>query len=67
MRVSAVHEVIESEIERVERWRIEELMRAGYDPLAAAQIAPRSNIDLHQAIGLLAQGCPVDLAIRILL
>jgi hypothetical protein len=67
MRVSAVHEVIESEIERVERWRIEELMRAGYDPLAAAQIAPRSNIDLHQAIGLLAQGCPVDLAIHILL
>ena len=30
--MSAVHEVIESEIERVERWRVEELMRAGYDP-----------------------------------
>ena len=65
--MSAVEEVIESEIERVERWRVEELMRAGYDPLAAGQIALRSDIDLHQAIGLLAHGCPVDLAVRILL
>jgi hypothetical protein len=67
VRVSAVHEVVESEIERVERWRVEELMRAGYDLLASAQIALRSDIDLRQAIGLLAQGCPVDLAVRILL
>jgi hypothetical protein len=51
----------------VERWRVEELIRAGYDPLAAGQIALRSDIDLHQAIGLLAHGCPVDLAVRILL
>jgi hypothetical protein len=67
MWMSAVDEVIESEIERVERWRVEELIRAGYDPLAAGQIALRSDIDLHQAIGLLAHGCPVDLAVRILL
>ena len=67
MGMPAVHEVIESEIERVERWRVEELMRAGYDLLAAGQIALRSDIDLRQAIGLLAQGCPVDLAVRILL
>jgi hypothetical protein len=65
--MSAVEEVIESEIERVERWRVEELMRAGFDPIAAGQIAPRADIDLHQAIGLLARGCPVDLAVRILL
>ena len=65
--MSAVEEVVESEIERVERWRVEELMRAGYDPLTAGQIALRSDIDLHEAIGLLAQGCPVDLAVRILL
>jgi len=67
MRMSAVYEVIESEVERVERWRVEELMRAGYDPLAAGRIALRSDIDLHQAIGLLVHGCPVDLAVRILL
>ena len=65
--MSAVDEVIEPETARVARWRVEELMRAGYDPLAAEQIAQRSDIDLHQAIGLLAQGCPVDLAVRILL
>jgi hypothetical protein len=67
MRMSTVDEVIESEIERVERWRVEELIRAGYDPLAAGQIALRPDIDLHQAIGLLAHGCPVELAVRILL
>ena len=67
MRMSAVYEVIESEVERVERWRVEELMRAGYDALAAAQIALRSDIDLHQATRLLVHGCPVDLAVRILL
>src|SRR6266566_2456244 len=65
--MSAVEEVVESEIERVERWRVEELMRAGFDPLAAGQIALRSDVDLHQAIGLIAHGCPVDLAVRILL
>jgi hypothetical protein len=65
--MSAVYEVIESEIECVERWRVEELIRAGYDPYAAGQLALRSDIDLHQAIGLLAHGCPVDLAVRILL
>ncbi len=65
--MSAVDEIVESEIERVERWRVEELMRAGYDPLAAGEIALRSDVDLHQAIGLLAHGCPVDLAVRILL
>ncbi len=41
-------------------------MRAGYDPVAAGQLALRSNIDLHEAIGLLAQGCPANLAYRIL-
>jgi len=67
MRMSAVHEVIESEIERMEGWRVDELMRAGYDSLAAGRIALRTDIDLHQAIGLLVHGCPVDLAVRILL
>lgn len=63
----AVDEIIETELERVARWRAEELMRAGYDPVAAGQLALRSDIDLHEAIGLLAQGCPADLAYRILL
>ena len=57
----------ETEAERVERWRAEELMRAGYDALAAADVAARTEIDLHTAVELLERGCPVDLALRILL
>jgi hypothetical protein len=63
----AVEEYIETELERVERWRAEELMRAGYDPVAAHDLACRNDVDLHAAIDLLDRGCPADLALRILL
>jgi hypothetical protein len=59
--------VVETELERVERWRIAELTRAGYDPEAAADIASRLDIDLHSARNLLVRGCPADVAVRILL
>jgi len=65
--MSAVEEIIETELERVERWRAEELMRAGYDPGAAQDLAMRADVDLHRAIELLERGCPADLAVRILL
>jgi hypothetical protein len=67
MRMPAVEEIVETELERVERWRAEELMRAGYDPAGAADLAGRLDIDLHAATGLLDRGCPADLALRILL
>jgi hypothetical protein len=57
----------ETEAERIERWRAEELERAGYEPRAAAKIAVRPDIDLHVAVDLLARGCSPDLAIKILL
>jgi hypothetical protein len=63
----AVEEIVETELERVERWRAEELMRAGYDPAAAADLASRLDVDLHGAIGLLERGCPAELAVQILL
>jgi len=63
----AAEEVLETELERVERWRAEELMRAGYDPAAAADLAMCTDVDLHLATQLLERGCPADLAIRILL
>ncbi len=63
----AVEEIIETELERVERWRAEELLRAGYDPDAAMQLAARHDVDIHRAATMLAQGCPSDLALRILL
>jgi hypothetical protein len=62
----AVDEVLETELERVERWRAEALVRSGYDPVAAAGIAARLDIDLHTAIDLVERGCPADLAVRIL-
>ena len=67
MPMTAVEEIIETELERVERWRAEELMRAGYDPAAAADLAARLDVDLHGAIQLLERGCPADLAVQILL
>jgi len=58
---------VETESERIERWRAEELERAGYEPRLAAKIAVRQDIDLHLAVDLLARGCPADLALKILL
>lgn len=51
----------------VERWRAEELERAGFDPRAAATIAARHDIDLHLAGDLLRRGCAPELALQILL
>ena len=56
----------ETEIERIERWRLSELIRAGYPVAAAELLAACSEVDLHQAVELAAQGCPADLAIKIL-
>jgi hypothetical protein len=67
MKMTAVEEIVETELERVERWRSEELMRAGYDPAAAHDLAARLDIDLHTATDLLERGCPAELAAQILL
>jgi hypothetical protein len=56
-----------SEIDRIEQWRHEALERAGYDPESALVLAASHDVDLHQAVSLLARGCSVDLALQILL
>ena len=56
-----------SEIERIERWRHEELERAGYDHESALVLAASHDVDLHDAVELLERGCSVDLALQILL
>jgi len=48
-------------------WRTETLLRAGYDAEQAGVLAERGEIDLHLACRMLAQGCPVATALRILL
>ncbi len=67
MPAAEVHLYDETEIERIERWRAEELERAGYDIAAAAKLAARHDVDLHLAVELIEQGCAPDVALRILL
>jgi hypothetical protein len=57
----------ETEQERIERWRAEELERAGYEASASSLLAARMDVDLHYAIDLLRNGCAPDLALQILL
>ena len=56
-----------SEDERVLRWRVEELERAGYDSEAAETLADRRDVDLHAAVALVRGGCPPRVALDILL
>jgi hypothetical protein len=57
----------QTEIERIERWRAQELERAGYEPRAAGRLAVRHDVDLHRAIDIIQRGCDTKLALRILL
>jgi hypothetical protein len=59
-------DIVETEAERVERWRTSELMRVGFPGDDAVVLGARFDVDLHDAITLVQRGCPVDLAIRIL-
>ena len=64
--MAAAHEIIETELDRVERWRTAELMRVGYAGDDAVALAARLDVDLHEAIALVQRGCPPELAVRIL-
>jgi hypothetical protein len=56
-----------TERERIEQWRAYALERAGYDARDAAELAARTDVDLHLAVELLENGCPPETALRILL
>jgi hypothetical protein len=64
--MAAAHEIVETELERVERWRTAELMRVGFAGDDAVALAARLDVDLHEAIELIQRGCPPELAARIL-
>ncbi len=53
------------ELELVQRWRFEELVRAGYTIPDALELAVHTEIDLHWAAGLVRNGCPSGTALRI--
>jgi hypothetical protein len=67
MTAAELHLVRETELERVEHWRAEELVRAGFDPSDAIALAARHDIDLHLAVELIERGCPYETAIEILI
>ena len=64
--MAAAHDIIETELDRVERWRTAELMRVGFPGDDAVALAARTDVDLHEAIELVQRGCPTELAVRIL-
>ena len=59
--------VVEPETAPVLSWRVEALLRAGYDEFDAIELALRRHVDLHRAIDLVRLGCPPETAVRILL
>jgi hypothetical protein len=67
MSAVELHLLPENEMERVQSWRAEELVRAGYDQVDAVALAARNDIDLHLAVDLVRRGCPHELAIDILI
>jgi hypothetical protein len=67
MAAAEAEVVVDTEIERIEAWRTQELSRAGYDRQAAAELATRHDVDLHVAVDLVRRGCNQDLALEILL
>ncbi len=67
MSQTEVHVLKDTELEKIERWRAQELEEAGYGTRAAGRLAARHDIDLHFAVELLDRGCPAELAIKILL
>ena len=65
--MSAVETEIRDETAQVEAWRAEQLELAGYGAAAAAELAARQDVDLHEAVELLTRGCGLELALKILL
>jgi hypothetical protein len=58
---------VDTEMDRIEAWRTEELERAGYGREQASALAARHDVDLHLAVDLLRRGCDPELAVNILL
>ncbi|HET7514941.1 MAG TPA: hypothetical protein VFJ60_09075, partial [Gaiella sp.] len=58
MAAAQLEQVDLVEIDVIRRWRFDELLRAGYDIADAADVALRTDIDLHWAMRLVQRGCP---------
>ena len=67
MAGAQLQEVRVSGLDAVQRWRFEELIRAGYDDEDAIELAFQLDVDLHVAVDLVRRGCPSGTAVRIVL
>ena len=56
----------DGETAKVAGWRLHVLIEAGY-PLETAERIAASDVDLHRAVELITQGCPTEVAEKILL
>jgi hypothetical protein len=63
---SALREEFDVEDDTVLRWRVEQFRALGFDDIAAPLLGA-CRIDLHKARMLVRSGCPLHLAVRILL
>lgn len=67
MSAAELQELPDLEIDVVEQWRAHTLTRAGYDFESATVLAASADVDVHLATSLLERGCPVAVALQILL
>ena len=65
MAAASLDRVERGELDRVHRWRVEELVRVGYALPDALEIAVHTEVDLHWAASLVERGCPSSTAVRI--
>ena len=56
-----------SEFAQVYGWRRDVLEEAGYDRTVADLLASQFDVDLHEAVDLIRDGCEQGLALKILL
>lgn len=66
MTASQLEQQAEARSGEVFRWRLDCLIRGGYDVETAVAIATEPGVDLHAALALVARGCPPATALRIL-
>jgi hypothetical protein len=66
MEATQLEESVASD-EQVLGWRYEQLRRAGLERRDARRLAACKDVDLHQALRLLREGCPPKLTLAILL
>ncbi len=64
MQVQHAHET--QEMNPVVRWRYDQLVADGFDPLLALHLADDQRRNLHDLLELHERGCPPPLAARIL-